>query len=82
MSRVCLAMPITFRAEGHALGVIKAHNLFPLGAQVERTEKTWPGGAATWRIVIHVDTDRQPDAVLAYLKSHMPGVHWERSDEP
>lgn len=72
-------MPLVFRAEGHALALIKTHNLFPIGAQVEHVEKSWPGGAASWRIVIYT---AQPEAVLKYLASRMPGVSWTQSAAP
>ncbi len=80
-SRERLTMPIVFRAEGHALGVIKQHKLFAIGAQVERIAPPWNGAGATWRIVIYVE---QPnvDGVVKYLLSRMPGVHWERSEAP
>jgi hypothetical protein len=65
-------MPLVFRAEGHALALIKAHNLFGIGAQTRRIEKA----GAAWQITI--DTD-QPAAVLKYLAGRMPGIQWTQT---
>jgi hypothetical protein len=65
-------MPILFRAQSPALHVVKTHNLFALGAQVEECDH----GGKAWRIVIYTD---QPGAVLEFLSRRMPGIQWAQS---
>jgi len=74
--RTRLEMPILFRAQSAALGVIKAHSLFPIGAQVEHDKD---GSGPYWRIVIYTQSETA-DAVVQFLLGRMPGIRWTRSE--
>jgi hypothetical protein len=71
--RTRLELPIRFRAESHALSLVKIHGLFPIGAQVEKSESSGP----CWRVVIYTD---QPVAVVKYLAGRMPGIQWTQTE--
>lgn len=78
MSRTRLTMPLCFRSERQALGVVRDNSLFNIGAQVVEVEDP----RLRWRIVI--DTGK-PDAVLRYLSQNgamSGGPDWLRSDLP
>jgi hypothetical protein len=73
-----LTLPLKFKREGHALAVCRDNSLFTIGAQViEVKSEVWEDTGTPWRVVIET---ARPDAVLRYLRQHMPGVTWERAE--
>jgi hypothetical protein len=68
-----LTLPLRFRKEAEANSCIEASSLGPLGALAVE------GQYGRWLVVI--DTQR-PDSTLRFLKQHMPGIEWQRSEVP